>query len=369
MNRAIEQSGLAQRPLDDGLRFARRMYRLRMLGTALGAICIGGSLWVQNAHWPAWTALALNALAWPHIARALACRSASPYRAELRNLTLDSASGGAWMAVLGFSPAPCAVIFAMMAMDKASIGGLRFLARCLAAQLGAAAVVTIALGFELHLQPSSGIERLASLPLLVVYPIAIALVTYRLARRVRGQNLTLAALSSIDGLSGLLNRGHWEAVVAAEFQRCKRIGHPSSLAMLDIDHFKAINDRHGHPAGDAVIRSVARILRGALRLHDVPGRYGGEEFGIVLPGTGVEGAEVLAERVRARIESAVLDTASGARATASLGIAVYDSRDANHADWIARADRALYRAKESGRNRTVRATMAAAPAQTSGQGT
>jgi diguanylate cyclase len=363
MNRAIEQSELVQRPLDDGLRFAQRMYRLRMLGTALGAVCVGGSLWVQNAQWLTWAVLALNALAWPHVARVLARRSANPYRAELRNLTFDSASGGAWMAVLGFSPAPCAVIFAMMAMDKASIGGLRFLARCLAAQLAAAAVVTVAAGFELHLQPSSGIERLASLPLLVVYPITIALVTYRLARRVREQNLTLAAISSIDGLSGLLNRGHWEAAVAAEFQRCKRIGHPSSLVMLDIDHFKAINDRYGHPAGDAVIRSVASILRGALRLHDVPGRYGGEEFGVVLPGTGVEGAEILAERVRARIESAVLDAGSGAQATASLGIAVYDSRDASYADWVARADRALYRAKESGRNRTAQDSTPAAPAQ------
>jgi diguanylate cyclase (GGDEF)-like protein len=133
--------------------------------------------------------------------------------------------------------------------------------------------------------------------------------------------------------------------------------------MMDIDYFKAINDRYGHPAGDAVIREVAGILRAGLRLHDVPGRYGGEEFGIVLPGTGIEGAEVLAERIRTGIESGVLDAGSGARATASLGIAAYDSRDASHADWIARADRALYRAKESGRNRTVHDATPAAPAQ------
>ena len=362
MDQAIEQVELSGRPLDDGMRFAQRMHRLRMLGTALGAVCVGGALWEQGAHALAWAALLVNALAWPHIAYPLARRSVNPYRAELRNLMIDSASGGAWMAVIGFSPAPSAVIFAMMAMDKASIGGLRFLARCLAAQLAAAAVVAILPGFELHLQPSSAVERLASLPLLVVYPIAIGLATYQLARRVRRQNQTLAALSSIDGLSGLLNRSHWESVVASEFQRCRRIGHPSAVVMMDIDHFKAINDRHGHPVGDAVIRAVAGILRGALRLHDVPGRYGGEEFAIVLPGTDVQGAEILAERIRARIESAVLEAKSGARATASLGVAVFDARDASHIEWITRADRALYSAKESGRNRTARHIPAEAQA-------
>jgi len=362
MNPTFEKSELSGRTRDDGLRFARRMHRLRMLGLALGAVCVGGALWDQGAHAPAWAALLVNALAWPHIAYPLARRSGNPYRAELRNLMLDSASGGAWIAVIGFSPAPSAVIFAMMAMDKVSVGGLRFLARCLAVQAAAAAVVAMALGFELH-PLSSTVERLATLPLLVAYPIAIGLTTYRLARRVRTQNQTLAALSSIDGLSGLLNRSHWEAVVSAEFQRCRRIGHLSSVVMIDIDHFKSINDRCGHPVGDAVIRSVASILRGALRLHDVPGRYGGEEFGVVLPGTGIEGAEELAERIRKRIESTALETAKGVHATASLGVAVFEPRDADHVDWIARADRALYLAKESGRNRTVRAAPDAAPLQ------
>jgi len=353
----LEQSESAGRPLDDGLRFAQRMYRLRPLGLALGAVCVGGALWDQGANALVWVALGVNALVWPHIAYWLARRSGDPYRAERRNLMADSASGGAWMAMIGFSAAPSAVILTMMAMDKVSVGGLRFLGRCLAVQAAAAAVVAMARGFELHLQ-SSTLERVASLPLLVVYPIAIGLATYRLARRVRRQNKTLAALSSTDGLSGLLNRSHWEAVVASEFQRCRRIGHPSTLMMIDIDHFKSINDRYGHPVGDEVIRAIAGILRGALRVQDVPGRYGGEEFGVILPGTGIQGAEMLAERIRTRIESAVLEPTREVRATASLGVAAFDPRDADQVDWIARADRALYMAKESGRNRTARDTPA-----------
>jgi diguanylate cyclase len=361
MNPTTGQSGFSGRTPEDGLRFAQRMYRLRPLGLALGAVCIGGALWEQGAHPLVWAAFALNALAWPYFAYWLARRSADPYRAERRNLMLDSASGGAWMAAIGFSAAPSTVIFSMMVMDKVSVGGLRFLARCLAAQGAAAALVALMPGFELHLQ-STLVERLATLPLLIAYPLAIGLTTYRLARRVRGQNQTLAALLSIDGLSGLLNRTHWESVVAAEFQRCRRIGHSSSVVMIDIDHFKVINDRHGHPVGDAVIRAIARILRGALRLHDVPGRYGGEEFGVVLPGTDVQGAMMLAERIRARIESAILHPDKGVRATASLGVAEFEVRDADHVDWIARADRALYAAKEAGRNRTERCVSVEAAA-------
>jgi diguanylate cyclase len=363
MDWTVEQGELSGRPQDEGLRFAQRMYRLRALGPVLGAVCIGGALWNQGAHALVWAVLMLNALAWPHLAYWLARRSDNPYRAERRNLVFDSASGGAWMAMIGFNLVPSAVIFSMLAMDKISIGGTRFLARCLAAQAAAAVVVAMTFGPGLHLM-SSMPDVFSSLPLLVAYPVAIGLTTYRLARRVRRQNQTLAALSSIDGLSGLLNRSHWEAVVAAEFQRCRRIGHPSSLVMIDIDHFKAINDRHGHPVGDAVIRSVSRILRGLLRLHDVPGRYGGEEFAIVLPGTDVQGAEVLAERIRKRIESTVLESKTGVHATASLGVAAFDVRDADHTDWVARADSALYAAKGFGRNRTARYLATQATAQT-----
>ncbi|HKW37697.1 MAG TPA: MASE2 domain-containing protein, partial [Burkholderiales bacterium] len=124
VDQAIEQGEFSGRRLDDGLRFARRMYRLRLLGPVLGAVCVGGALWTQGAHAFTWVVLALNALAWPHLAYLLASRSGNAYRTERRNLMIDSACGGAWMAVIGFSAAPSAVIFAMMAMDKVSVGGM-----------------------------------------------------------------------------------------------------------------------------------------------------------------------------------------------------------------------------------------------------
>ena len=356
MDGTIEEDGLTQRTEDEGRRFAKRMYLPRVFGLGLGAVCIGGALYQQGVHPAVWVALLLNALVWPHIAYPLARRNGNPYRAELRNLMIDSVSGGVWIAVLGFNLVPSAVLVSMLAMDKVSVGGLRFLARCLAAQAAAIVVVAAALaasaGFEVRLTSSVFIV-IASLPLLIVYPIMVGLTANQLASRVRRQNVTLAALSSMDGLTGLLNRMHWEKAVTGEFERCRSRGHQSAVMMIDIDHFKSINDTHGHPAGDAVIRCVAKLLRNTLRTHDVPARYGGEEFGVVLPGTEAEGAKAIAERLRHRIESTVLEPKLGIHATISLGIAIFDAAEADHAAWIARADRALYQAKAGGRNFTV----------------
>jgi diguanylate cyclase (GGDEF)-like protein len=130
--------------------------------------------------------------------------------------------------------------------------------------------------------------------------------------------------------------------------------------MLDIDHFKSINDRHGHPAGDEVIRTVADILRASLREDDVPGRYGGEEFGVLLPDTPAAGAEVIAERIRKRVEASALSK-SGLRATVSIGIAELEAQDMAYTGAISRADRALYAAKARGRNRSVRFEPAFSP--------
>ncbi len=361
MNNAAE----AARAPDEGLRFARRMYLPRTLGLACGAIAIGSVLWENGASEIAWIALVLNCFVWPPIAYAIARRSANPYRTELRNLTFDSACGGAWVPIISFNLLVSVLLIVMLSMDKISVGGGRYLARCVAAQLIAGVAVTLALGFDY--QPETTMFNvMASLPLLVFYPIAVGITTYRLSRRVRDQNRILAELSRTDGLSGLLNRRYWEEVVSDEFQRCRRIGHPSALLMLDIDHFKSINDRYGHPVGDEVIRNVAALLRDTLRQQDVPGRYGGEEFGVVLPGTKADGAHVIAERVRKRIESAVLERRHGIRATISIGIATPGGQDSSYAEWLQHADRALYQAKDQGRNRTVmhKAELGAAPAAT-----
>jgi diguanylate cyclase len=284
-------------------------------------------------------------------------RSRDPYRAELRSLMVDSALGGAWIALMKFNLLPSVLLLAMLSMDKLIVGGTRFLGRCSLALLGACGVAVaasaLAGGFEPRLYTSMW-QIAGSLPLLVVYPLAVGLATYHLARRVRDQNRMLAQMSRTDGLSRLLNRQHWEVEVAAEFQRSRHGGHPASLLMLDMDGFKAINDSHGHPAGDEVIRTVSALLSNSLRAHDIVGRYGGEEFGVALPETAGARAQAIAERLRKQIESTVLERTRGIRGTISIGITELQPQDATHAEWIARADQALYAAKQQGRNRSVR---------------
>src|SRR5262245_19228686 len=343
----------ALRTVEEGRRFARRMYLPRMGGLALGGICIGGGLWEQGAPGWVWALMLLNTLGAPHLAYWRSMRSKNPYRTELGNLTLDSAYGGIWIAVMHFSLAPSVVLFAMLAMDKIAVGGPRFLGRCLLAQLAAAAAVAFLFQIEPQILQSGNVARLASAPLLVIYPIMVGFTAYRVAHRVRQQNLELAALSSTDGLTRLPNHGAWLEAVEREFARAKREDLPMAVLMVDLDNFKAINDTHGHPVGDEVLRGVAEALREVLRQHDVPGRYGGEEFGVLLAGCDISGAEQIAERIRRKIEWGSF--AGALKMTASIGCAAMQTSDMFAASLIARADRGLYEAKAAGRNRAMRA--------------
>lgn len=173
-------------------------------------------------------------------------------------------------------------------------------------------------------------------------------------RALERANEQLAKLSMTDRLTGLLNRGTWENLVDAEFERFRRYGQATSLVMFDIDFFKKVNDNHGHMAGDEVIKHTADTARSNLRQSDSIGRYGGEEFGIVLPETDAEGARIICERIRETIEQSVVQTsAAPVRYTVSVGIAQLTDKPKNHMKWMQQADEALYAAKKSGRNCVV----------------
>jgi diguanylate cyclase (GGDEF)-like protein len=162
-----------------------------------------------------------------------------------------------------------------------------------------------------------------------------------------------------DELTGLANRRRFQQVLAGEIERSRRFGQHVGLVLLDLDNFKSINDTYGHPAGDLVLQEVARILRESLREIDQPARYGGEEYAAILPGTDIDGAFELAERVRAGIEGLALpirtDGGERLRITASFGAAMLPGSAEDLEGLIAAADSALYDAKHAGKNRTVRA--------------
>jgi diguanylate cyclase (GGDEF)-like protein len=167
-------------------------------------------------------------------------------------------------------------------------------------------------------------------------------------------NAKLETLSRTDRLTQLNNRGYWEERLTEEFRRYQRTRSACSLIMFDIDHFKRVNDTYGHQAGDEVIRTTARVLRENVRTTDVVGRYGGEEFGVVLIDTPADSAMVLAERLRTKIEAlTVRHEEQEIRYTISLGIAQVCEETEHYKHWIECADQALYEAKHSGRNRSI----------------
>jgi diguanylate cyclase (GGDEF)-like protein len=124
--------------------------------------------------------------------------------------------------------------------------------------------------------------------------------------------------------------------------------------MFDIDHFKAVNDTHGHLAGDEIIKHTADVTKSSLRQSDVPGRYGGEEFGVILPETDAEGARIICERIRGTIANSIVNTSvAPIEYTVSIGIAPLTPEPENYMKWLQQADEALYAGKEGGRNRVV----------------
>jgi diguanylate cyclase (GGDEF)-like protein/PAS domain S-box-containing protein len=164
----------------------------------------------------------------------------------------------------------------------------------------------------------------------------------------------LLEMATTDFLTGLANRRHFIARMEEELARINRIEQPVAVLMLDIDHFKRINDRYGHASGDAVLRRFAELIREELRAVDSAGRVGGEEFAILLAGTDLAGAAVFAERLRGKIaRSPVAQGDEQIPVTVSIGITALTSQDADTSDVLQRADAALYDAKENGRNRVA----------------
>lgn len=164
-------------------------------------------------------------------------------------------------------------------------------------------------------------------------------------------NQKLAHLSQTDALTQLDNRHHWNTLIDNEFKRVKRYEQISTLMMLDIDHFKKVNDTYGHVAGDKVIAEVSRVIRESVRETDFSARYGGEEFAICLTNTTAANAVILAERLRKAIESAlVLDDGNVIQVTISTGMAEFTANIESVDQWTKNADSALYKSKENGRN-------------------
>lgn len=338
------------------LRFIAGVHFLRTLGLGLAALMIAMVFYRDHMPTLLWVLLFIYGLLWPHLARVLAERHAKPMHVERTSMLIDSACGGLWIVAMHFNLLPSALLATLLAMDCIGVGGGRLMLRGLLVQLLACILAVAMFGFH-PVPDTDSRELLASLPLAMLYPLAVAGMANRLNRRVHQQNRLLARIGSMDGLSELLNRAHWEEAVAGALDNLRGSGRGASLLMIDIDHFKQINDYYGHILGDEVIGRVGAIIRRSMREGDIAGRYGGDEFGVVLNGVNAATAAQVAERIRASVHAATFEQAEDLRCSLSIGIAEADTNMRNAREWIRQADTALYNAKTQGRNRLASAAQ------------
>jgi diguanylate cyclase len=367
IERAHPRAGAAPR----GSGLARRTYLPRTVGLGIGALCAGAGLYQADAPSWVWGVMLAYCFAWPHIALRISLRSASPYVAERRNLLVDSFAGGVWPVAMAFNVLPSVLLLAALAMNNFATGGARLFGKGLMAHLAGAGVALVLLGLKFAPQ-TNFTTVLLCVPFLLSYPLVLGVVMYRLSielsrrkdelvlekRRADEANLNktrvLSELASRDELTGLFNRRHMSDLLAQQRQACQRSGGGFAVALVDLDHFKHINDSHGHAVGDSVLRAFAEQAGAAMRGTDNVGRWGGEEFLVIYPGSTAHEAAQGAERLRERAAATVVTTPAGATLsfTVSVGLTEHLPPESVEA-LVERADRAMYQAKSQGRNRMV----------------
>ena len=334
------------------VRFPRRVYRFRLLGMGLGMLPVAAVLHETSASAAAWAACAFIGLLWPHLAYQLARRSAAPHRAEMRNLLVDSAIAGLCVPLMQFNLLPSVLLLTLATVDKISTGIPRLWLWSLPGMLAGVVAGGVLTGFAF--QPDTSMPViLASLPVLLIHTIAVSMAGNALIAKVRHKNRQLDELTRIDALTGLGTRRHWQQQVEHALAGYREHGTPAMLMMLDIDNFKRANDQHGHATGDEALRAVAGAIQRRIGEHGRAGRYGGDEFGVVLTGIGSNEARFIAEQIRAEVESARLVGAPQARCTVSIGLAEAGAAHTTLEQWLEDADESRYRAKRSGRNRVA----------------
>lgn len=335
-----------------GTRFVERSYRLRVMGLALGFICVA-SVFVKQDRGPLlWGLLVFHGFIWPHIARRAAHAWDVPFRGERVNLLIDAVFGGFWVVAMRFNVLPSVIILVMLSMDNIAAGGLALFGWGLLSHIIGLLIGLLLLGYAF--EPFSDMTTvLACLPFLIAYPLALGWSMHQISKQLAQQTRSLEHLSRTDGLTGLLNRRTWENLLAEEFAQCRTAGWTSSLLLIDLDHFKRINDTYGHSTGDAVLKTLAGMLREHFHDSDCIGRYGGEEFGVVLRGTTLSIASGAAERLVAAVRQNARSENPTFPCTLSIGAAQFDPAMRNHVEWLQKADANLYAAKLGGRDRVV----------------
>jgi len=322
----------------------------------------------------AWALMSLQFLVYPHVVYVVAKYARHPFAAEINNLRLDACCFGLWAAWLGFPLWISYLLLVCGCINLAAFRGLRGALEAVALSvLGAA--VSVAL-FGLRFEPGTTMPVTAlSMACLTGYLLMFARGAYtravtlsetrhklrqseqalqRQLEAVQALQAQLSEQANRDPLTGLYNRRYLNDAVQREFDGGSQAGKPVAVLLIDIDHFKQINDRYGHSAGDQVLQDVAKLLQQGVRPNDVVCRYGGEEFLILLPELDSDAAQSRAEWCRAQVSMpGAVNAAVGEPVTLSIGVACTAGMVVSPQRLIDQADEALYQAKLGGRNRCV----------------
>lgn len=346
----------------------RMNHRNRTFFYALLFLALGAHFRHTGASAAAWVVLVVQFLVYPQIAYWTARRSPRQSKAEMHNMVVDNLFGGLWAGLLGMPVWITFTLFIGNCINVVAFHGYPGLLRLVAA-MGCGLLGGLALYGNRPLHPDIDMATsLLCILALTLFLTVFAHTSYRRAMdqhksntRLREQFEEIRALQDQlreqavrDPLTGLYNRRHLDATLADGLARCGAEGLPLSLLMIDIDHFKRINDTHGHAAGDAMLQALAQLLQRHVRVQDLACRHGGEEFVLLLPDTPLAVARERAEALRRAFE--VLEVRHGPEVlstTLSCGVAAFPQHAGQPLALMARADEALYDAKVRGRNRVV----------------
>lgn len=337
-----------------GRSFAKRIYWARSVGVGIGFFSVAATMYPLHPPAWVWAVMLCNAIVWPPIALWLATSARQPYYAERRNIIFDSIAGGFWAGAMGFNPLPTVTVLAMMAMHNLAAGGKRlFLLGSIGQFVGA--LVSFYLFRQPFVSASTPLQIYACLPVLIFYPMFVGYMSYRVAVKLSEHKHILGKLSRTDSLTGLINHGSWKDLLQLEFGKCQVLSRQTSIALIDIDHFKVINDTQGHIVGDSVLKRLSILLVASLRDSDLAGRYGGDEFCVILPNTSATLAWEILEQLRRDVHAMRDPQLPHLQLSLSIGVSTYGQHLNDAAVWLNEADKALYIAKTSGRNRVCSA--------------
>ena len=334
-----------------GIRLARRLRWPRAVGLAILFIPIASVLVSQPVNGVWWLLLVGWAFVWPHLAWQIAARSSDPHSSEMFNLRVDAIMAGVWIGVMGVNAMPSAALVMMISMNLIGVGGIRLYGPGV---IMTALAALIALQLT-HVTPdyvSTPLEIGLALPVIVCYPMLFAWMSFQTTRRLVEHKRRLELMSTLDGMTGVFNRRHWEVLLRTEYENYRRYHRSATLLLIDIDHFKNINDSWGHDVGDLAIVAVTRQLQLTLRASDMIGRFGGDEFAVIMSGTTAESAIAAMSRVHERLADLHLPGMPQVKISISVGVAPLTTSMVHYQEWLKAADIALYKAKNAGRNRT-----------------